>query len=29
MGSLYPAISDNEMTGWIEEAFGADLPPSR
>lgn len=23
------AISDNEMTGWIEEAFGAGLPPSR
>jgi len=23
------AISDEEMTGWIKEAFGADLPPSR
>ena len=23
------AISDEEMTAWIKEAFGADLPPSR
>lgn len=23
------AISDNEMTGWIEEAFGEGLPPLR
>ena len=23
------AISDEEMTAWIKEAFGADLPQSR